>query len=49
MRPNKISCKLNLTINDQILTTPENVADAFNDYFSIVANLSNECIPSTTS
>ena len=49
MRPNKSSCKLNLTLNYQILTTPEKVANAFNDYFASVANLSDDFIRSTAS
>ena len=39
LRPNRSSSKSNSTIDDQILTTPEKVAVAFNDYFSSVASL----------
>ena len=49
LRPDQNICKLNLTIKGQILTTPEKVADAFIEYFSNVANLSDDVIPSTKS
>ena len=32
LRPNEKSCKLKVTADDQVLTTPENFANTFNDY-----------------
>ena len=46
--PKKKSQKLNIIVNNRVLTDPNEIADTFNDYFTSVADQLDSTIPQVT-